>query len=157
MKARIEQAVREYAVKSLRKSAVKAKEKLLEPTRTWRHSPSVFVKEDYSGGNMSIRVVITDEIYGYLDEGTKIRYATMSKDFQPKTRVGSFNASAGAGYLHYVDKRVPKKGIDARGWTSRVKTEWDVNLESSADMVAKVASQKIDDLAKSLFSVFKIR
>ena len=50
----------------------------------------------------------------WLDEGTEVRYATMTHDFQAKTSHRELVSGVGRGGLYFVNKRWPKPGIDAR-------------------------------------------
>jgi hypothetical protein len=53
----------------------------------------------------------------WLDEGTSVRYATMSPDWQSKTRLKWFGSRAGRGRRLYVRRDRPRPGIEARGWS----------------------------------------
>jgi hypothetical protein len=83
-----------------------------------------------------------DEEYFWLDEGTDVRYATMTRNFQPKTRVRSFTSSPGQGRLRYIDRMVPKPGIEAREWTKLASLEYDAILQSAIDKVLAGYSHK---------------
>jgi hypothetical protein len=56
----------------------------------------------------------------WLEEGTKVRYATMTPDFKPKTQRGVLGSTRGRGGKAFVDKRKPKPGIEAREWTEQI-------------------------------------
>jgi hypothetical protein len=60
----------------------------------------------------------------WLNEGTRIRWALMSKDWQSKTRVRWFGSGRGSGRVVIAGKRAmmrrgirPRPGIEARGWS----------------------------------------
>jgi hypothetical protein len=63
----------------------------------------------------------------YLEEGTKIRWAVMSKGFRPKTRRAFLGSSKGKGGAVIAGKRAmmarnirPRPGIQARNWLAEV-------------------------------------
>jgi hypothetical protein len=83
-------------------------------TSTWNHQPDFDVTYLWNGDNLEITVFTQDDIFRYIDEGTSIRYATMTPDFVPKTTPGSLNSGNGAGGLAYVSRQRPRPGIQAR-------------------------------------------
>ena len=61
--------------------------------------------------------------FKFLDEGTSVRWALMSSDWQSKTRPGVLKSGRGAGRVIVVGKRWmrrPRPGIKARGWTEKI-------------------------------------
>lgn len=106
----------EDALLSLADDAVKEFDKV---TNTWNEK-AVFVVRPRS---MSVDVVTTDKKFIYLDRGTSVRYAVMSEDFSPKTRVGVLGSSRGRGGMIFVSRRHPKPGIEARGWSALVQAK----------------------------------
>ncbi len=59
----------------------------------------------------------TNKIYGYLDEGTRVRYAHMTPDFVPRTSPGSFSVGPKTGGVAFINKSRPLPGIKPRKWT----------------------------------------
>jgi hypothetical protein len=55
--------------------------------------------------------------WDWLDQGTRVRYATMSKDWRSKTRQKWFGSGRGRGRMLFVNRRRPRPGIEARGWS----------------------------------------
>ena len=55
--------------------------------------------------------------WSWLDGGTRVRYATMSGDWRSKTRVKWFGSGGGKGRMLFVNRRRPRPGIAARGWS----------------------------------------
>jgi hypothetical protein len=72
------------------------------------------------------------DIYRYLDEGTRVRYAHMTPNFVPRTSPGSFNVGPKVGGVAFIDKSRPLPGIKARKWT-------------------EATAKKTEDKAKKLF------
>jgi hypothetical protein len=58
--------------------------------------------------------------FKWLDEGTCVRYATMSQDWKSKTTPGKLKSGRGRGRMLFVNKRRPRPGIKARGWTELI-------------------------------------
>jgi hypothetical protein len=87
---------------------------------TFAHKP-VFERGTGTVSSTSIAQIIgsvstDDEVYGYLNYGTSVRYATMTKGFAAKTKPGRISARAGSGGLAYVSKRRRRPGIKARNF-----------------------------------------
>lgn len=53
----------------------------------------------------------------WLDQGTRVRYATMSGNWQSKTRQRWFGSGRGRGHVLFVRRKYPRPGIEARGWS----------------------------------------
>lgn len=95
-------------------------------TQTWRTRPEFTI--DKSDGR---RLVSTaDDIYRYLDQGTSVRYATMSGDFAPKTRGGYIGSNAGRGGMVRVSRLHPRPGIQARGFAAAIQKKWDSQMQA---------------------------
>lgn len=96
---------------------------------TWKHKPELqnsIIR--YAGGDPRYWVGIRDNgdknspesIWHYLDEGTAIRYAIMSKNFVPKTMPNALSSHAGKGGkagMIRKGSRPHNNGIKARNWT----------------------------------------
>lgn len=91
---------------------------------TWEHSVVFVVKSRISRASVTVSVSTDDEIFGYINNGTAVRYATMTPDFKPKTRPGSLVSGPGAGGLSFVSKRIPHKGIVARDFIEMLTTKY---------------------------------
>lgn len=63
--------------------------------------------------------------YVWLDLGTKVRYAHMTKGFIPKTRSGQLQSWAGKGGMLFVNKKRPLPGIKARHFTVALRKKWE--------------------------------
>jgi hypothetical protein len=74
----------------------------------------------------------------WLDEGTRVRYAVMSKGFIPKTRTGQLNSWAGKGKMLFVSKKHPMPGIKARKFTVALRKKWERPTMFRARMQAAV-------------------
>jgi hypothetical protein len=90
---------------------------------TWNDPPSFSAKVDGDVRGDRPDIVINIEgtefqrqKWRWINDGTAIRYATMSKDFQAKTAPGRRVSTAGAGQVLFVKKSVPRPGIKARNF-----------------------------------------
>lgn len=97
----------------------KAMDMYRRTTTTWSHRPKWVARRRKDGWT----IYVSTNIYRFLDQGTEVRYATMTRDFKAKTRVGQFASYNGRGGLAYVNTAKPKPGIAARGWTLKVAVE----------------------------------
>lgn len=87
--------------------------------RTWQHKVTFSSKVDFVGG-VRIQVATDDPIYRYIDQGTKVRYATMSPDFEAKTEPQVILSTPGRGGKLFVNKKYPRPGIKARQFTKTI-------------------------------------
>lgn len=115
-----------------RKYVKRQKRKILksfeETTRTWdEEKPTFKASEQVSSRASEVALLVgpSGDTHGankwlWLDEGTDVRYATMTPDFVPKTRVGRLRAGRGKGGVAFINQLQPKPGIEARGWTQLI-------------------------------------
>lgn len=93
-------------------------------TQTWREQPPFAVAQDAS----SVTVSTDNAVYGYINDGTAVRYATMTPDFIAKTRVQWIGSGPGAGGVAFINKNRPRPGIKAREFDTEIKKKWDAIL-----------------------------
>lgn len=106
---------------ALYESQKKALELYRKTVTTWDTPTQFSARRTQAGWT----IIASDLRYRYLDLGTKVRYATMTKGFRPKTRVGVLYSYAGAGRVAYVNRGKRRKGIKARGWTEKIQAQVD--------------------------------
>lgn len=94
---------------------------------TWNHKPifksSVSVGADGIVGHVRTARIFgrsPELIYYFINQGTKVRYAKMTRDFEPKTRVRVIDSFPGAGGLDSVDVRFPNPGIQGRKFNEAI-------------------------------------
>jgi hypothetical protein len=58
--------------------------------------------------------------WNFLNEGTKVRRAVMSKGWQSKTAPGRLRSGRGRGRVVFISRRISRPGIKPRGWTQRI-------------------------------------
>lgn len=93
---------------------------------TWSSAPPFSARPADSGGTKRAYIGPTGDgarIWNYLNRGTSIRYATMTPDFVPKTRVRNLRSGRGRGGVAYISRNRPRPGIKAREWTKVIKEE----------------------------------
>lgn len=66
---------------------------------TWKHKPKFVSYVSYAGGNVQIKVLTMDKVFGYLDRGTVRRFVPMKRrpSFIAKTQPGMIGSVAGQG------------------------------------------------------------
>lgn len=125
---------------------------LKRPTMTW-NPPVEFVEQiflgtraavesDKAGAGIAIAVTTEDKRFLFVDEGTKVRYATMSPDFVAKTKPNSLRAGKGRGRMLFVNKKKPRPGIKARNFSKMVKKKWEPLFRSQMAAALERAAKK---------------
>jgi len=70
--------------------------------------------------------------YPFVARGTKVRYATMSKDFVSKTQPGVIGSGQGKGGVLFVNKNRPRPGIEDRRWEQDIAKKLGPRLNKKA-------------------------
>ena len=130
-----EQAVRAACETALNQTANEAEKLFNDITGTWQHDTGRVNKpaSKDQGGHLIKEVFVNDEIFFYLDEGTRDRYVSMHPTFRPKTQVGVYKSGAGGGYRKPVGPKKTPGGIDARGWTDMMAKDMQKELKKQLD------------------------
>ena len=89
-------------------------------TRTWTHQPT-FVAQRESTARW--RVETDDPIYGYVDRGTRVRRALMSRDWVSKTKPNVIASYAGRGRVVFISRKLTLPGIKARNFSKRIREQ----------------------------------
>ncbi len=71
----------------------------------------------------SIEMVTSSDKWFWLNKGTKVRHAVMSKDWQSKTRPGDLMSGPGEGDVVFVSMKINLPGIAKRGWSEIIVKE----------------------------------
>jgi len=95
-------------------------------TQTWRGRPDFKINAKKT--ELSRNVGTDSKIYYYVSRGTSIRYAIMSVNFRPKTRVGWIGSNKGRGGMVFIDKNHPRPGIQARKFEEVIAKKWIKNF-----------------------------
>lgn len=93
--------------------------------KTWNHKPIFVVKVQSTPRQIKLEATTDDAVFNYLDRGTSVRHAVMSRDFQPKTQPASggvtrLSSGRGRGRMVHVSRRINRPGIKARGFTKAI-------------------------------------
>jgi len=111
---------------------------------TWKKKP-VFTWEMHSGNDLQGIVGTDNDIYRFLNDGTKERWAIMSADFQRKTVVRSLTSQPGRGGAILRGKAVgkPRPGIEAGKWDDEIvkvrKAPFYTNMQAAVNRGLKKA------------------
>jgi hypothetical protein len=98
-----------------------------QTTRSWTgEKPKFVIVKAIRASEMRLSVRVTGPEKGrrkwwYLEKGTRVRYAVMSKDFVAKTTTGQIYSVAGRGGAVHVSRAHPRPGIQARRWRETTK------------------------------------
>lgn len=110
-----------------------------KPVRTWTgDKPDWKGKVQKRGVNFRLTIEMQGSTFArkkwwWLDQGTKDRYATMTKDFKPKTEHRVIGSKAGRGGVAYVSVHVPRPGIQAREWNDEIKKRLEPRVQKKLD------------------------
>lgn len=89
--------------------------KLKRLTDPWENvRPDFHYETDEDADGIKVTVYTNNLIFYFLDQGTKVRFATMTPDFIPQTSPGSLHSSGKVGDLLFVSTKRPHPGIESR-------------------------------------------
>lgn len=115
-------------------------------TRTWRNKPEHELEFSQTKTEIKATNITDDKIYFFLHDGTKVRYATLSRDWQSKTTPRILNSGAGRGRVLFVSKAHPRPGIKAREWTDVIirnrRRPFKANMERIMVSLARIANAR---------------
>ena len=88
------------------------------------------------------RIIATDNrVYGFLNDGTPVRYAVMSPDFRAKTKTGFIGSRIGRGRLVIISKKIKRPGIKPRKFAETIAKKWQKELP-------KIVQRSIDSTVR---------
>lgn len=109
--------------RSLNNAALGAQADYDTTVMTWssEHQPEFGI----SAPTKQSRVIGTsDKPFIFIDQGTKVRYVTMTRGFKAKTRPGFVGSGAGAGGVLFFSKKKPRPGIVPRRFSEIIAAKW---------------------------------
>jgi hypothetical protein len=121
--------VRKELVKAAEKQAKITENKYKETVASWKGAKPKFqsiieVESDITVLTGPVGSTEAVEKFVFLDEGTKIRWAVMSKNWKSKTKPRQLKSGGGRGKVVIAGRRAmrkrnikPRRGIEARKWT----------------------------------------
>lgn len=92
-------------------------------TANWKKKPKfqAEISEDAAVGGLKLEVTTDDKVYGFVDKGTKVRRALMTKDFQAKTIPSTVGSFPGKGKVVFISRKLARPGIKARKFSEFIK------------------------------------
>jgi len=84
---------------------------------TWAHKPKFEQLIGLDKQQATVLVGTDSRIYKFIDEGTRVRRAVMSKDWQSKTTPNVIGSGPGRGHVVFISKKIALPGIKARNFT----------------------------------------
>jgi len=129
-----EKAFRLAALNGMRKVGGKMKRDFQRTTQTWEGEKPTFDSAIGISKEGPLLVVgpsgstLGALKWMWLDQGTRIRYATMSRDWKSKTKPGRIGANKGQGRKLYVNRQQPRSGIEARNWIGILSKKWETKF-----------------------------
>jgi hypothetical protein len=105
--------------------AVTAVQEFQQTTRSWRHKPDFRIAKD---GDDRVTVGTDDEVYGYVDQGTRPhvirprrgRFLRFQAGARAKTTPGSLSSGGGGGGTTTFRRGVNHPGTKARGFSELI-------------------------------------
>lgn len=110
---------------------------------TWKIKPEFEMLTQRTSSIASVLVGTDNRIYAYVNNGTSVRYATMSKNWDSKSRVRVIGSFPGRGRREFVSKFHPQRGIAAREWSQVIERKYERDFRDSMGIAmgeARVAS-----------------
>lgn len=118
--------VRGSILAALNAEKVYALSLLNQTIATWNEPPTMKAEISYRGGDVAMVAGPSGDLFlakkwMWLDQGTRVRFAQLSKDWVSKTSPGSLRSGAGAGMvLARGHKAGAHRGIEARHWSELI-------------------------------------
>ena len=140
-------AFRLEALNALRKTGTGVRRDYRKTTRTWKGDKPKFEQlVSLSGDGPTLVIEVTGGKgalkWFWLDQGTEVRYATMSSDWISKTRPGRLRTVRGRGVMLFVSKSHPRDGIKPRYWTAIIVKTWTPRLKRNIEAAMRRARDK---------------
>jgi hypothetical protein len=126
-------AIMDSVEEQLDKVALGIKADFEKTTKTWKNKPPFEIRK----AAFKRTIQTTNKIYYFVSGGTRVRYATMTPDFSPKTRPNYLGSVAGRGGLMYVSKKKPRPGIKAREFDKTIVMLWRTKIRAQFKLDVK--------------------
>lgn len=125
---RLIQQTRIRAKRGLRKWAKIFKSEYDKTIASWKARPIFTIEYKSTPEGEEVIISTDNNIYRFLHDGTKIRWAVMSSDFEPKTSHRLLGSGPGKGRailrgakaMGKAGIQTPMPGIKAREWTQEI-------------------------------------
>lgn len=132
------------------KSAALILRDLESTVRTWKQKPTFDVTITEQGGSYAVTAGTDDEIYGYVNDGTRphairprrARYLRFSSGYKAKTRVGIIGSFQGGAFGSDVfSSGVFHPGFPGRKFTEKIQKRRQVTTRQEIDQSLAVTSR----------------
>lgn len=111
-------------------------------TATWDNKPEFTITRSVSRKRgPEVLVGTDDEIYKFVDEGTRVRHAVMTTPFVSKTVPNVIGSRRGVGGRLFVSRRIQRPGIKARNFTKILQKKWQPIFKRRGEKAMKRARQ----------------
>lgn len=118
--------------------------RMLEKTvRTWTNKPDFEERIVDTPKTLRGEVVTTNKIYRYVNDGTSVRHAVMSRDFKAKTQVRVLGSRRGRGGVVFISRKIKRPGIKAREFTKEVARRRKSPYQTNMARVINIAAKKV--------------
>lgn len=120
-------------------------------TRTWKNKPLFIARTFNNAEGISVEVSTTNEVYGYVDKGTKphiirprrAKRLNFSSKFKPKTKPHVIGSTAGMqGKRDVFAKVVHHPGNEAREFSRDIQAAWQPKLKTRIERVITQTAQR---------------
>jgi len=126
--AKLIKQTRDRAKKALKIWAKIFKVEYLKTHANWPRQPVWHIKYESTTEGESVTIYTNNNIYRFLHDGTKVRWAVMSNPFTPKTSYRLLGSGPGKGKailkgakaMGKAGIQAPMPGIEARRWTDEI-------------------------------------
>lgn len=116
---------------------------------TFQNKPTFSTQVEVSSSKIVIRSGTSDPVWNYLDKGTSVRHAVMSRDWVSKTKpstgggaVVNLTPGPGRGRRVFVSRRINRPGIKARRFTTAIRGMYERSLPNRLQGVINKAAAK---------------
>lgn len=120
----------------------------LATVANWKTKPQFEMDVDIEHDQASVTVGTNNDIYRFLHDGTKERWALMSDDFEPKTHPRILGVGPGQGSVilrgrSQFGQRAAQPGIKAREWTQEIIKREEKNFQKNMQAAIDKAVGKV--------------
>lgn len=146
-----EGAFRLELLNAMRKEATQIKADFRETTATWEHKPEFVEEVSLTGPGPVMLVGTDDEIYGYVDEGTKphiimarnAKVLAFNEGYSAKTKPGFVGSYPGGSYGAKVFRPfVNHPGTEARRFSNLIAKRWEPKFKRAMEDAMGRAAKK---------------
>lgn len=144
-------AVRLEILNALRLAGTQIKADFAKTTSSWKNKPKFGVKVSLKGGSPTVEVSTSDQVYAWVDEGTrahpivpvKAKRLRFKTGYNAKTQPGVLDARSGGADGDTVFARVVyHPGTEPREFSKLIKEKWEVEINEYMQEAMRRAAQK---------------